>query len=78
MHDKCKRDCCIRGGDLHQRRSKKIPTISVGSNGGIGMISVVSCYDCYWKNEYEEWEFTPTVCPVCDGDVELEELEELK
>ena len=39
-------------------------------------ISVVSCYDCNWRNEYEEWEFTPTVCPVCDGDVELEEFEE--
>lgn len=36
---------------------------------------VVSCYDCDWKNEYEEWEFTPTSCPVCDGDVELEEVE---
>ena len=40
------------------------------------MIRVVSCYDCDWKNEYEEWEFTPTVCPGCGGDVELEEFEE--
>ena len=40
------------------------------------MISVVSCYDCDWKNEYEEWEFTPTVCPACGGDVELEEFQE--
>ncbi len=39
------------------------------------MIRVVSCYDCDWRNEYEEWEFTPTACPVCDGDVELEEFE---
>lgn len=40
------------------------------------MIRVVSCYDCDWRNGYEEWEFTPTGCPVCDGDVELEEFEE--
>ncbi len=40
------------------------------------MIRVVSCYDCDWKNEYEEWEFAPTVCPVCGVDVELEEFEE--
>ena len=45
----------------------------MGIVGGI-MISVVSCYDCDWKNEYEEWEFTPTVCPACGGDVELEEF----
>ena len=38
--------------------------------------SVVSCYDCDWKNEYEELEFTPTVCPACGGDVELEEFQE--
>ena len=36
--------------------------------------SVVSCYGCDWKNEYEEWELTPTVCPVCGCDVELEEF----
>lgn len=58
---------------MHRRRSKKIPTISMGSNGVIGMI-VVSCYDCDFKNEYEEWEFTPISCPVCDGDVDLEEF----
>ncbi|HIH7901003.1 TPA: hypothetical protein ACYSZD_002332, partial [Streptococcus suis] len=61
---------------LHPRRSRKIPTIQMGSVGGLVMIRVVSCYDCDWRNGYEEWEFTPTGCPVCDGDVELEEFEE--
>ena len=40
-------------------------------------MKVVSCYDCDWRNEYEEWELTSVSCPVCDGDVELEELEKL-
>ena len=28
------------------------------------------------KNK-EEWEFTPTICPTCGGDIEIEEFEEL-
>ena len=48
----------------------------MGGVGGI-MISVVFCYDCDWENEYEEWEFTPTICPTCGGDIEIEEIEEL-
>lgn len=36
-------------------------------------MKAVACYDCDWKNEYEEWEFTPITCPCCDGDVETEE-----
>lgn len=32
-------------------------------------MKTVGCYDCSWSENFEEWEFTPTVCPMCGGDV---------